>query len=112
MCIRDRATFDCGESRFTLLQPDGAMRSATRLRVLARDVALATTQPVGLSMLNQLPVRITAMHPHDDGRITVMCALPGGQMLLASITRYSQQALQLAPDQPVWALVKSVALMD
>ena len=106
------ATFDCGESRFTLLQPDGAMRSATRLRVLARDVALATTQPVGLSMLNQLPVRITAMHPHDDGRITVMCALPGGQMLLASITRYSQQALQLAPDQPVWALVKSVALMD
>ncbi|HWS05021.1 MAG TPA: molybdenum ABC transporter ATP-binding protein [Burkholderiaceae bacterium] len=106
------AGFNCGETRLTLLKPAGAKRSATRLRVLARDVALATSQPVGLSMLNQLPVRITAMHPHDDGRVTVMCALPDGQTLLASVTRHSQQALQLAPGQPVWALVKSVALMD
>ena len=106
------ACFDCGETRFTLLHPPGAQRSATRLRILARDVALATAEPVGLSMLNQLPVRIAALHPHDDGRVTVRCTLPGDQTLLASITRHSQQMLGLETGQTAWALVKSVALMD
>lgn len=106
------ACFVSGETRFTLVQAPGAQRSATRLRILARDVALATTQPAGLSMLNQVAVRIVTLHPHDDGRVTVRCALPGGQTLLASITRHSRQVLRLEPGQPVWALVKSVALMD
>lgn len=98
--------------RLRLSLPPGTAASATRLRVLARDVSLATLQPQGLSILNQLPVTINALHPHQGGRVSVVCQLADGQTLLAEITRYSCQTLALQPGQTAWALVKSVALMD
>jgi molybdate transport system ATP-binding protein len=91
---------------------EGANPSASRLRVLARDVSLATMQPQGLSILNQLPVTITAIHPGAPGRITVLCQLADGQALMAEITRYSCETLGLAIGLRAFALVKSVALMD
>ena len=36
----------------------------------------------------------------------------GGSALLARVTRRSAQALALAPGKAVWAMVKSVALLD
>jgi molybdate transport system ATP-binding protein len=36
----------------------------------------------------------------------------GASALLARVTRRSAHALALAPGQPVWAMVKSVALLD
>ncbi len=98
--------------RFRLILPPGASRSATRLRVLARNVSLATVQPQGLSILNQLPATITALHPDTGGRVTVVCQLADGQTLLAEITGYSCHALALRVGMQVFALVKSVALMD
>ena len=98
--------------RFRLSLAPGANPSATRLRVLARDVSLATAQPQGLSILNQLPITITALHRGASGRVTVVCRLPDGQPLLAEITHYSAQLLALAPGLSAFALVKSVALMD
>jgi molybdate transport system ATP-binding protein len=89
----------------------GANPSATRLRVLARDVSLATLQPQGLSILNQLPVTLSALHPGAPGRVTVVCQLADGQALLAEITRYSCEALGLRPGMQAFALIKSVALM-
>lgn len=85
---------------------------AIRLRILARDVSLATSEPHGLSILNQLPITITAIHPHDNGRVTVACQLADGEILLAEITHYSLQKLGLAPGQFAFALIKSVALME
>ena len=96
---------------FRLSLPPGASPSATRLRVLARDVSLATVEPKGLSILNQLPVTVTALHPGQQGRISVVCQLPDGQPLLAEITQYSCQLLALVPGMQAYALVKSVALM-
>lgn len=90
----------------------GANPSATRLRVLARDVSLATAQVHGLSILNQLPIRITAIHPGAAGRVTVVCQLADNQTLLAEITRYSCDRLALRPGMQAFALIKSVALMD
>jgi len=90
----------------------GARPSASRLRILARDVSLATVQPQGLSILNQLPITIAALHPGSQGRVTVACHLADGQQLLAEITAYSCHALGLAPGMQAFALVKSVALMD
>lgn len=86
--------------------------SATRLRVLARDVSLATLAPQGLSILNQLPVTLSAIHPGAAGRVTVACQLADGQTLLAEITRYSCDMLALRPGLRAFALIKSVALMD
>jgi len=93
------------------LPPDSAA-SATRLRVRARDVSIATQEPQGLSILNRLPVTLTALHPGDGARVVAVCQLADGQTLLAEITAYSCQTLGLQPGQNVWALVKSVALMD
>jgi molybdate transport system ATP-binding protein len=106
------SAFVHGALRFRLSLPPGTQASATRLRVLARDVSLATIQPQALSILNQLPVTITALHAGNGARVTVECQLADGQTLLAEITRYSCQTLALQPGQAVWALVKSVALMD
>ena len=90
----------------------GAKPSASRLRVLARNVSLATVQPQGLSILNQLPITIGALHPGTQGRVTVICLLADGQQLLAEITAYSCQTLALKPGMQAFALIKSVALME
>ena len=83
-----------------------------RLRILARDVALALDPPERMSVLNQLPVTIVRIDPPADGRVTVACALGDGQALLAQITAWSAQTLALAPGAQVFALIKSVALID
>ncbi|MDD4942039.1 molybdenum ABC transporter ATP-binding protein [Rhodoferax sp.] len=98
--------------RVRLSLPAHAQPSATRLRIKARDVGLATVQPQGLSILNQLPATITALHPDTGGRVTVVCQLADGQTLLAEITGYSCHTLALRVGMQVYALVKSVALMD
>lgn len=90
----------------------GVRPSASRLRILARDVSLATVQPQGLSILNQLPVIINALHAGVQGRVTVVCQLSDKQALLAEITRYSCDRLALKPGMQVYALIKSVALME
>jgi len=103
--------FGTAQLTLRLSLPDDANLSASRLRVLARDVSLATAQPQGMSILNQLPATIVAMHARGRERVTVVCQLADGQTLLAEITRYSCSALALQNGQRVFALVKSVALM-
>jgi molybdate transport system ATP-binding protein len=77
--------------------------------VPARDVSLATQAVSGLSVLNQLPSTIEALHDDADGAcsVTLRC---DGQRLLGRITRYSRDHLQLRPGQHVTALIKTVAL--
>ena len=106
------ATFGNADLQLRLSLATGASASATRLRILARDVSLATAQPQGLSILNQLPITITAMHPGAPGRVTLVCQLVDGQALLAEITRYSCDTLGLHLGMRAFALIKSVALMD
>ncbi|GAB4399809.1 MAG: hypothetical protein OHK0048_14030 [Rhodoferax sp.] len=101
-----------GTLRLRLSPGTPADASARRLRVLARDVSIATRPPQGLSILNQLPATVSALHPDGAGRVTVTCTLDDGQPLLAQITAHSCQTLALQPGQAVWALVKSVALLD
>ncbi len=86
-------------------------RTAARLRILACDVSLALVKPQGLSILNQLPMTITALHPDRSGRITVTCQLANGERLLAEITQYSCDRLALKAGTTGFALIKSVALM-
>lgn len=106
------ASFGNQVLRLRLSMAPAARPSATRLRVLARDVSLATMQPQGLSILNQLPITIAALHPGGQGRVTVVCTLADGQPLLAEITTYSCQALALKQGMQAFALIKSVALME
>ncbi len=83
-----------------------------RVRIAARDVSLALHAPAGTSILNAFPVRIREIvadrHPSQ-----VLVSLDAeGTALLARITRRSLDALALVPGMPVWAQVKSVAVLE
>ncbi|QIL45511.1 molybdenum ABC transporter ATP-binding protein [Acidovorax sp. HDW3] len=85
--------------------------SEVRLRVLARDVSLARSRPQDSSILNLLPVRITALAPDSPGQLLVALDA-SGTALLARITERSARVLQLAVGETVFAQVKAVALVD
>ena len=70
-----------------------------RLRIDARDVMIARTAPVGLSALNTLPVKITAIDPGPGSGALVRLSHQG-QPLTARITMRSVRQLDLAPDKP------------
>jgi molybdate transport system ATP-binding protein len=88
-----------------------ALGHRVRLRVLARDVSIATQEPHGTSIQNLLPC--TVQHVADDAHPSqVLVRLACGEsVLLSRITARSANALALAPGMPVWAQVKSVALV-
>jgi molybdate transport system ATP-binding protein len=79
-----------------------------RVQLRARDVAIATTRPEGLSILNVLPATILDLA--DAGPAAVGVRLDcGGTILVAQITRLSAETLALVPGKPVHALIKSVS---
>ena len=80
-----------------------------RLRVQARDVALATQPLQGLSIRNILRARILSIDLVEEIFAEVLLDV-GGQHLRARITREAVDDLQLAIGQEVYALIKSVAI--
>ncbi len=100
---------DCDSGRFAIPRYDVAIGTPARLRVRARDVSLALTPPHDTSILNILPVRITAISEDRPGQ--VMIALDAnGTALLARITQKSLALLRLEVGQRIYAQIKSVAL--
>jgi molybdate transport system ATP-binding protein len=83
--------------------------ASIRVRLRARDVAIALDRPNGISIRNALAGRIVELKseagPFAELRIDV-----GGAYLLARLTRLAVAELGLAPGQAVQALIKSVAL--
>ncbi len=79
-----------------------------RLRIRARDVAIARERPAGLSILNVLPARVKSVEDGPAAQADV--ALDVGAPLWARITRRSARELALAPGAEVYALIKSVAI--
>ncbi|MGH6892603.1 MAG: molybdenum ABC transporter ATP-binding protein [Dongiaceae bacterium] len=97
-----------GAAEFLLSHIDLPVGHPVRLRVLARDVAIATQRPEGLSVQNVLPCQLTALSDRPNGRCLLRLDL-GGAALLALLTADSARRLRLQPGQEVFALVKSVA---
>ena len=104
-----------GAADFLLSHVELPIGHAVRLRVLARDVAIATKRPEGLSVQNVLPGRLTASAARPNQRRLLRIAVggdagdPAGAALLALLTEDSARRLHLEPGQEVFALVKSVA---
>lgn len=95
------------------VQPlDSLQKSKVRVRVLARDVSLALSNPTDLSIINQLKVKIDELIPQDDYRLLVRLSLDDGQQMFAELTQHSAQRLNLQPGLVVYALIKSVALAE
>ncbi|MDE1174349.1 MAG: molybdenum ABC transporter ATP-binding protein [Parvibaculaceae bacterium] len=86
--------------------------TALRLRLHARDIAIATQTPHGLSIRNSLPGRIDRINVAPGGQRDVTIRLDGGGNIeiTARVTQGAVDDLQLARGHAVWALVKSVAL--
>ncbi len=103
------ATVNAGQSR--LLVPAEGLRAGgdLRLQLLARDLILATTTPVGLSVRNQLEGVITNIEPEAPHNVMVSVDA-GGLALLARVTTAAALDLQLRVGQHLWVLVKAVSL--
>ncbi len=88
----------------------GAPGSHIRLRVRARDVALATQKPEGLSVRNILTGRIVEITPAPEAaHADVLVEIGGGARLRARVTRAAVADLGLRPGMPVHALIKSIS---
>jgi molybdate transport system ATP-binding protein len=93
---------------------------SVRVRVLARDVSVATQCPQATSVQNLLPCSVVSVDtdPRQAAQVLVRLACeagtaPGqGTMLLARITARAAHGLALAPGMPAWAQVKAAALVE
>jgi len=101
-----RLSFEGGE----LVVPhlNAAIGERVRARIRARDVSLATERPTGISILNVLPGRVTAIDTATGPIVDVQLAI-GSTPLGARITRRSLQQLGVHVGQDVYALVKAVS---
>jgi molybdate transport system ATP-binding protein len=81
-----------------------------RLRIMAQDVMLALDRPVAISALNILPCTVLDISVLGTGALVrVTC---GTDTILARITARSAKALCLTQGQPVFAILKAVAVAD
>ena len=93
--------------------PDAAdlkVGATARLRIRARDVAIATSKPSALSIRNVLEGTVSELATDADSPFAEVLVDVHGQHLRARITRAAAEDLGLRVDQRVYALVKSVSL--
>jgi molybdate transport system ATP-binding protein len=81
--------------------------SAGRLRLRARDVAVAIAPPQGLSVQNVLPATLAAILAGPSAHEAFLRLEAGPTPLLARVTRDSVARLGLREGQRVWAVVKA-----
>ena len=84
---------------------------AVRIRILARDVSLATTEPQNTSIQNQLRGHIQSITPDVHPSQLMVVLKCGAEEVLARVTKRAVDELALQVGMPVWAQVKSVALV-
>jgi molybdate transport system ATP-binding protein len=84
---------------------------AVRLRILARDVSLATSEPQNTSIQNQLRCSIQSITPDAHPSQVMVVLKCGAEEVLARVTMRAVDELALQVGMPVWAQVKSVALV-
>jgi molybdate transport system ATP-binding protein len=103
------ATVRLSSSAIVLPNVEGEPGRTVRLHIPERDVMVATQRPEGLSALNILEGRISALQSDVEGMVRVSIAC-GADIIFARITALSVERLQLQIDQPVFAVIKTVAL--
>jgi molybdate transport system ATP-binding protein len=79
-----------------------------RLRIRARDAALALRRPQAISIRNVLEGTIASITAPSDSPFAETLVRIGRQRVRVRLTRAALQELALAPDQAVYVLLKSV----
>lgn len=99
-------TFAGGTIMVPLL--DAAVGETIRLRIRARDVALARERPHDTSVLNVFTGTISDLRDHGGAHVDVL--INAGEEIWAQVTRRSARELALRPGLPIYAMVKSVSV--
>ncbi|HEX7887981.1 MAG TPA: molybdenum ABC transporter ATP-binding protein [Ramlibacter sp.] len=94
-----------------IADPGLAPGDAVRVRVLARDVSLALVPPERSSIQNVLPCIVRTIAPGAHPSQSLVQLACGDSLLLARITARAVDTLGLQPGSPVWAQIKSAALV-
>jgi molybdate transport system ATP-binding protein len=84
----------------------------TRVQIHARDVSISLVPPSQSSISNVLEVTVLALHPERDPAHRLIQLDLAGQIVLARITGWSVEQLQIRPGLRVFAQVKGVALVE
>ena len=116
------SAYDAHYQLLTLQLPDSALQmrvahapltpgKALRVKVQARDVSLNLQAEERSSILNRLPVTVTEEMAADNSAHVLVRLDADGTPLLARITRFSCDQLQLHPGQTLWAQIKAVAVL-
>jgi molybdate transport system ATP-binding protein len=101
-----------GAGRLAVARQSAPLGERVRVRVDASDVSLALKPPELTSILNVLPATVLDLVEDDDQAQALVRLEAGAEPLLARITRRSAAELGLVPGMRLFALVKSVALME
>ncbi|HXZ95504.1 MAG TPA: molybdenum ABC transporter ATP-binding protein [Burkholderiales bacterium] len=102
-------TLSFGGGEISVAHLDALVGEPVRVRIRARDVALALHPPAGISMLNVLRGRLIEISG-EEGPVADVRVQVGEAWLVARLTRLSIHQLGLEPGQEVYALIKAVAL--
>lgn len=95
----------------SLRDPGLAAGTPVRVRVLARDVSLSLKEPAGSTIQNHFPVTVENISADTHPAQALVRLHCGTQSLLARVTRKAVADLDIRPGQPLWAQVKSVAIL-
>jgi molybdate transport system ATP-binding protein len=102
------ATLDFDGGTLVTTAPPGPPGTRLRVRLRARDVAVAIEPPRGVSIQNILPATLRDIGEGAEPGEAFLRLLAGPTTLLARISRDSVARLALRPGMKVWALVKAV----
>lgn len=92
--------------------PALAVGRGVRMRVLARDVSLATAQPEGSSIQNVLQGRVDAIAPDDHPGLALARIAVGDTVVISRLTKRALDTLGIVVGQDVWVQIKSAAILE
>ena len=101
---------ETGAGNLLIGRLDAPVGAAVRLRLRARDVALALDAPERMSVLNVFDGAIVAIEPRAEGVVDVAVEIAPGMRLWSEVTRLALANLGLTPGTHVHTLIKSVAI--
>lgn len=93
------------------LAPAHKIGAPVRLLIKARDVALSVKRPEGLSIQNMLAGEVRHIEAKAQGAIASVTIGIGEAELPVRLTRAAIESLDLKPAMPIFALIKTAALM-
>jgi molybdate transport system ATP-binding protein len=87
-----------------------ALHQKIRIRVLARDVSIATEKPVATSIQNSLQGSVVSIAHDEHAGYALVRILVGTDHFIARVTQRALHELSIQLGKTIWVQVKSVAI--